>query len=166
MYIFNIDSAIGKVISSQRRAFWKGFSKLKGQSRGIESVATKKGDEVSRKTYFVYGAHRGCAEEIYDVYTRDRKNKKFFFITTNGEFVRFWSEKDMFNLPGPSQHVYTVLSSDGKSVYEIRAMVDEENNKEVVKEEDMELYHRLFIARKGAEANLKLLQYKEDSFSL
>ena len=153
MYQFNQTSAIAKVMKSQKHGFAVEFSRLKGQQRGIFKKQTKPGDEMIVKTYFVDESVKGCVEEIFDIYTRDMKNKKFFFFTERGEFVRFWREKDMFGENGGlGQHVYTVLPA-GKTgdVFEIRAMVDEVNKKVVVSEGDKEEYKRLCLARKNAE---------------
>lgn len=151
MYRFEVKSVIGKVINSQKRSFVSEIAALKGKERGIFKKQKKDGDMMIVKTYFVESNIKGCVEEDYDVYTRDMKNKKFFFFTDKGEFVRFWKEQDMFGGNGLGQHVYTVLPKGSGDIVEIRAMVDEGAKKVVVKDEDKEEYKRLCLARKEAE---------------
>ena len=163
MYNFEIDSAIGQVIKKQSRKFWFGIRCLSGKDHAV-ATSRERGERHTNhlRTYFVDGDCKGCQLEIFDAFTRDRANKYLFFITKEGEFCRFWKEKDMFGMTGLGQHVYTVLSADGKSVEELRVMVDEDARIVKVKDEDRDEYKRLCLQRKEAEEKLQNLKTKGD----
>lgn len=161
MYYFGENSAITKVLKTQSRAFWFGMRALNGKDAGVHYETNLGKVTNTKKKYFVCGEHKGCFVEEYDRITRDKKSEHFFFVTSKGEFCRYYSESAMFGGNGPSQEVFTFMHSSVAGVREIRAVV--KGDKVVdIKDEDREIYHRLNIARCGALANLHALEGKEE----